>query len=469
MKNWFFPTKSNNYTPKLLKRQSIILYTLILLIFNILTAHISIFRAYANVDSTSLFELHNKARIEHNLQPLKLNSKLTQSAYNKATAMLESDCWAHYCPNGKSPWDFFDEVGYEYIYAGENLAEGFTNNEKVFNAWMNSKTHRENILRKDFDEIGIAIVYGKFQGIENNALIVVHFGSRNYDTVNTTKLDSNNNNIKQNKPNNNKTKLKITTPKDDEILNTNTPQIEGTSPDGDLNIKDNNTTIGASIATDGIFTYRVPTKLALKDGKHKIEVTHQTSQESDNVNILIDTTPPIIENLQFDSIIQNKDQTQVSMFITTSKDTLSIQSSTSDTFISKVNDGKWEIKINERIFNEIQNLNLIAFDKANNKTEKTFNLQEIKGLYKSAISNHPKTTLKLGIMQKLDLRRAINSLFILFILFLIIIDYYALKNTTLPLEVIRAKTQYHFSMFLILFFISIIGGTAGELLTAQSL
>jgi uncharacterized protein YkwD len=111
--------------------------------------------SFAEIDFDSLIRLHNETRLKNNLNQLQINVQLIDSAQRKADGMLADNCWSHYCPDGKSPWDFFNEAGYEYVIAGENLAQGFFDNNSVFNAWMNSPTHRENILNSEFNEIGI--------------------------------------------------------------------------------------------------------------------------------------------------------------------------------------------------------------------------------------------------------------------------------------------------------------------------
>jgi hypothetical protein len=131
----------------------------------------------AYVDFDSIYNFHNQERAKNSLKSLSVNPLLIESATAKAEAMLKSDCWSHYCPDGKSPWDFFDSAGYEYVYAGENLGEGFSENETLMSAWMNSPTHRENIMNSNFSEIGIGFAKGDYQGIKNNTIVVVHFGT----------------------------------------------------------------------------------------------------------------------------------------------------------------------------------------------------------------------------------------------------------------------------------------------------
>lgn len=135
--------------------------------------------ANADININKLYELHNDERSKANLPNLTINSKLVESAHKKAQTMLELDCWSHYCPEGTSPWINFDDVGYDYVFAGENLAEGFSDNAKLMQAWMNSQSHRENILNSNFKEVGISYVVGRFQGKNNVMIVVVHFGTRN--------------------------------------------------------------------------------------------------------------------------------------------------------------------------------------------------------------------------------------------------------------------------------------------------
>ena len=97
--------------------------------------------------------------------------------------MLAADCWSHYCPDNRSPWEYFDDVNYNYLFAGENLAEGFFLDEDAMVAWMNSPSHRENILKPEYKEVGFGVVHGNFQGQEDNTVIVAHFGARQDESV----------------------------------------------------------------------------------------------------------------------------------------------------------------------------------------------------------------------------------------------------------------------------------------------
>lgn len=72
--------------------------------------------------------------------------------------------FAHTSPEGKAPWYWFKQVGYKYEYAGENLAVDFTDSQDVDKAWMNSPTHRANILKNSYTEMGTGIATGTYEG-----------------------------------------------------------------------------------------------------------------------------------------------------------------------------------------------------------------------------------------------------------------------------------------------------------------
>lgn len=132
----------------------------------------------ANYSSDSLVTLTNSARSQNGLGALVTNSNLSSAAYAKAQDMLSDGYFAHNSPDGKTPWDFINESGYVYTYAGENLAIGYTDAAELFNAWMDSPTHRENILSNNYREIGMAVVEGNFQGTQT-IVAVQEFGTRN--------------------------------------------------------------------------------------------------------------------------------------------------------------------------------------------------------------------------------------------------------------------------------------------------
>ena len=101
---------------------------------------------------------------------------LTKAAALKADDMFSDNYWAHFAPDGTSPWYFYGKVGYSYTWAGENLARDFQTSAGVVAGWMASTAgHKENILNSNFTEVGVAVKNGVLQG-EETTLVVQLFG-----------------------------------------------------------------------------------------------------------------------------------------------------------------------------------------------------------------------------------------------------------------------------------------------------
>ncbi|HEX5394914.1 MAG TPA: CAP domain-containing protein [Candidatus Saccharimonadales bacterium] len=111
--------------------------------------------AYATSMTTGgLLSSTNAARASNGVKSLKTNSKLQAAAQAKASDMAKRNYWSHYTPDGKSPWTFVVAQGYSYQKLGENLAAGFSDEQATIDGWMASAPHRENLLDKDFTEVG---------------------------------------------------------------------------------------------------------------------------------------------------------------------------------------------------------------------------------------------------------------------------------------------------------------------------
>lgn len=111
------------------------------------------------ITAGDLNSLTNQQRAGSGLGALIINSQLTNAAYAKAQDMLADQYWAHFAPDGATPWSFIITSGYDYINAGENLARGFGTSSGVVTAWMNSPEHRANLLNSSYREaIGITLL-----------------------------------------------------------------------------------------------------------------------------------------------------------------------------------------------------------------------------------------------------------------------------------------------------------------------
>lgn len=104
----------------------------------------------------------NEYRGENNVKELALSPLLAAAANMKAADMAKRSYFSHIGPDGEKPWEWIKKVGYGYTYAGENLAIQFTESRDVTNAWINSPTHRANLINEHFTETGIGTAEGIF-------------------------------------------------------------------------------------------------------------------------------------------------------------------------------------------------------------------------------------------------------------------------------------------------------------------
>jgi len=107
----------------------------------------------------------NLHRANAGLSALAENPQLNSAARLKVQDMFARQYFEHVSPTGGNISTLLDGVGYEYIAVGENLALGnYENDEALVQAWMDSPGHRANILNGRFQEIGVAVERGTFEG-----------------------------------------------------------------------------------------------------------------------------------------------------------------------------------------------------------------------------------------------------------------------------------------------------------------
>lgn len=175
---FFIPHEDNNYRAKALHPDFLTYYLLIAFFLTMIFKQINLQNVLGfatDISVSKLYQLTNQEREKNGLADLSYNEKLAEAAKQKAQDMFNRNYWAHYGPDGVTPWDFILKSGYKYEFAGENLAKNFLFSQGVVDAWMNSTTHRENILRKDYSEIGFAVVNGTLNS-EQTTLVVQMFG-----------------------------------------------------------------------------------------------------------------------------------------------------------------------------------------------------------------------------------------------------------------------------------------------------
>lgn len=174
----FIPHEENNFRAKSLHTDFLTVYLVIAFLMTIIFKQgnfKNVLGFATDISVDKLYQLTNEQRQKNSLPLLALNSSLSLAAQKKAENMFQENYWSHYSPDGKTPWDFILGAGYKYEYAGENLAKNFLFSNGVVDAWMNSPTHRENLLKKEYTDVGYAIVNGTLNG-EQTTLVVQEFG-----------------------------------------------------------------------------------------------------------------------------------------------------------------------------------------------------------------------------------------------------------------------------------------------------
>lgn len=119
----------------------------------------------AKLTVSGVIENTNKQRSANDLPPLAENPTLDAVASLRLDDMFTNQYFAHVSPTGASAESVASSVGYNHLAIGENLAEGiFSGDAGLVTAWMNSPGHRANILNTHYDQIGVAVREGTFQG-----------------------------------------------------------------------------------------------------------------------------------------------------------------------------------------------------------------------------------------------------------------------------------------------------------------
>src|SRR3989338_3495714 len=160
VKDFFVPHADNAYRPHMLRRGSLIfLLALCLGAEGVLMANLLARQAGVDllgaVGARDIVSLTNTERVRGGVSILKENTMLTAAAQAKAADMATRGYFSHTGPDGKKPWAWVTAAGYDYQYAGENLAVRFVDSTDVVVAWMGSPTHRANVVKPQYNHISV--------------------------------------------------------------------------------------------------------------------------------------------------------------------------------------------------------------------------------------------------------------------------------------------------------------------------
>jgi hypothetical protein len=175
----FVPHSANQYRPHLIRAHGLAIVVALVVILQIghgLFGGGNVLGVTQPIAASDLLADTNAERAKSNLRPLSLDPQLSKAAFLKAKNMFEQQYWAHTAPDGTTPWHWFGVVGYDYDYAGENLARNFGSASAVMAAWMASPEHEANILNTHYTQLGLAVVDGTYNG-QPETLVVALYGT----------------------------------------------------------------------------------------------------------------------------------------------------------------------------------------------------------------------------------------------------------------------------------------------------
>jgi uncharacterized protein YkwD len=123
----------------------------------------------------SLLQAMNEVRAAHGLAPLRADPRLQRSARGHSRAMLRTQTFSHGAYTAR-----IRGVGVRAPRVGENIAWGsgsYTRARAIVSVWLESPTHRANLLRRGFWSVGVGALRGRFEG-RSALMITTDFAGR---------------------------------------------------------------------------------------------------------------------------------------------------------------------------------------------------------------------------------------------------------------------------------------------------
>ncbi len=177
LKHYLIASETNEYKPWIVTPTAFAVFCVVIWALKLFVPTAIIY-AQNSIDASDLMKKINSERTQRFIPALTTNSRLVAAATGKANDMLSRSYFAHIDPDGNYVWPRIESAGYRpYSTLGENLAMDFTSAEEVVDAWMNSPTHRANIVNAKFEDQGLSSIAGLFEPNHNTIVIASLFGT----------------------------------------------------------------------------------------------------------------------------------------------------------------------------------------------------------------------------------------------------------------------------------------------------
>jgi uncharacterized protein YkwD len=116
----------------------------------------------ADTIENNLLNSVNSTRSQYGIGSLLLNPALSSIARSRSADMINRNYFSHTTPDGKNIFAILNENGFSWQFAGENIYQcspaGMGSESAILNTWMSSPSHRDNLLNRAFNQVGIGIV-----------------------------------------------------------------------------------------------------------------------------------------------------------------------------------------------------------------------------------------------------------------------------------------------------------------------
>jgi hypothetical protein len=177
LRDILIPTEYNDYKPWIITPQALAVFCVVIWGLRFLLPSVAT-QAANTIDATDLMNKINLERTQRFIPALTINSKLSVAATAKSQDMITRSYFAHVDPDGNYVWPKVTAAGYTpYLTLGENLAMDFTSANDVINAWMNSPTHRANIVNEKFEDQGLGSIAGFYEASRETIAVTSLFGT----------------------------------------------------------------------------------------------------------------------------------------------------------------------------------------------------------------------------------------------------------------------------------------------------
>jgi uncharacterized protein YkwD len=135
--------------------------------------------SFSSASESQLVALTNQSRANAGRRALRVDSALTSIARWRSKDMIERNYFSHDIPpSGKRVFAVMSERGYCYNLAGENIGWNTYPDDvataQIHQMFMNSPSHRENIMGRAWDVIGV----GAYKGADGKKMWTVLFADK---------------------------------------------------------------------------------------------------------------------------------------------------------------------------------------------------------------------------------------------------------------------------------------------------